>query len=726
MSPTQINRTIALFFLMLVPFLLSAEEPAANNETTSSKIALEKINITDEGPDLEAARVEANLTPGAVSIIEIDDLRERNVSSIADLFRFVPGVWAVSSSGTDEIFFSSRGSNLDSTSWDMNGIKLLQDGLPVTSADGNNHNRIIDPLAAKYATVARGANALKYGASTLGGAVNFATPTAHNSPTARLFLNGGTYGHLLGRGTFSHVFNDTVDALVTIEGKQWEGFRDHSEQQRFGTYGNVGFQLGDSISTRFYATYIDNETDLPSSLTRAQFNRDPDQASPQALSGDYKRNVETWRVANKTSWTIDDSSRLELGLSYEEQQLFHPIVAPIVIPIGNFGGAPFEVFSLLADNRQRDFGAMARYHKTIGDHNLLFGFNYGSNTVKGEEHRNLKGHKNGVRHEVNNDASTLEAYVMDRWRFTDDWMVTLAVQGVVANREIRKRGRQGFVFPGPDGPGTFPTGNSNPSEEYQSINPRFGLTYFINPEISLFTNVSRLYEPPTTFQLEDNVANVNGGNDTLDAMQGTVVEVGTRGGLDFAKASQVDWELSLYYAWIKDEILSVEPFPGESLSTNIDRTKHAGIEGVVSAKLALEDSGSHAIHPTISFTVNDFEFDGDDVYGSKDLPAAPDFFVHGEALYRHVSGFYIGPTFDVVGKRYADFNNTYEIDSYYLIGARAGWSNEQWRVFIEGQNLLDDEYVVSHGVRETAAANANILNPGAPASLFVGVEFNYD
>ena len=93
----------------------------------------------------------------------------------------MPGVWAESSSGSDELFFSSRGSNLDATDYDKNGIKLLQDGLPVTTADGNNHNRVVDPLSARYAIVARGANALTYGASTLGGAIDFISPTARNS-----------------------------------------------------------------------------------------------------------------------------------------------------------------------------------------------------------------------------------------------------------------------------------------------------------------------------------------------------------------------------------------------------------------------------------------------------------------------------------------------------------------------------------------------------------------
>ena len=104
---------------------------------------------------------------------------------------------------------------------------MLQDGLPVTAADGNNHNRMIDPLASSFATVARGGNAFKYGASTLGGAIDFTSPTAHDSPEMRLALNGGSFGQFLGRGTVSKVFNDSFDGLLTAEGKEWDGYRAH-------------------------------------------------------------------------------------------------------------------------------------------------------------------------------------------------------------------------------------------------------------------------------------------------------------------------------------------------------------------------------------------------------------------------------------------------------------------------------------------------------------------
>ena len=134
---------------------------------------LEQLEVTAQqlapaGANRADAQAELRLTPGGVSLVDLDNVKEGHVASLADMLRYVPGVWANSSAGGEELFLSSRGSNLDSIDYDKNGVKLLQDGLPITSADGNNHNRFVDPLSAQYAVVARGANAMKYGASTLG------------------------------------------------------------------------------------------------------------------------------------------------------------------------------------------------------------------------------------------------------------------------------------------------------------------------------------------------------------------------------------------------------------------------------------------------------------------------------------------------------------------------------------------------------------------------------
>lgn len=637
-----------------------------------------------------ALEQELSLTPGGVTLVDSAELYERNISSMADMLRYVPGVWATSSSGGDAMFFSSRGSNLDATNYDMNGIKLMQDGLPVTTADGNNHNRMIDPLSANYATIARGANALTYGASTLGGAIDFISPTAH-SIESELFLNWGSDGHKQGRLTGRAVAGD-LDGIITLEAKERDGYRRHSEQNRSGLYANAGWRISDAVQTRLYLTYIDNEEELPGALTAVQFADDPYQAEPAAITGHYQVNVESWRVANKTEWTIHESSTLSFGLSYEEQSLYHPIVANI----------------LLIDTDQDNLGASLRYNFNVANHDILAGINYARTTVVGGEYRNNGGRRNGLTTVIDNKAKSLEAFLVDRWQFAPNWQLVYGIQLVSSSRDVLNLEVDSNI-------------RRNPRADYDSVNPRVGIIYQIGAESEWFANLSRLYEAPTNYELQDDIRR---GNATLDAMRGTVAEVGSRGSHSWGRDNQWNWEVALYYGRLKDEILSVDDpaAPGTSLSTNVDKTIHAGVEALVAASITLDDQASHRLEPRVSITLNEFSFDGDPVYGNNSLPAAPDYVIKGEILYRHTSGFFIGPTFDFVDERYADFSNSYTVDSYNLFGLRGGLSGSSWEAFAELRNLGDKQYVATHSVRNIASPADALLYAGEPRSAYVGVK----
>jgi iron complex outermembrane receptor protein len=146
---------------------------------------------------------------------------------------------------------------------------------------------------------------------------------------------------------------------------------------------------------------------------------------------------------------------------------------------------------------------------------------------------------------------------------------------------------------------------------------------------------------------------------------------------------------------------------------------HAGIEALLGASLQLGE-GLNRLEPLASVTVNDFWFDSDRSYGDDDLPAAPRYAMRGELMYRHWKGLYAGPTFDAVGKRFADFSNNYSIDSYELLGLRGGVERELWEMFVELRNILDEEYVATVSVRNSASVDAAILYPGAPLSVYLG------
>jgi iron complex outermembrane receptor protein len=670
---------------------------------------IEEIRVEAQRLELDAERAAAARVPGAVTVVDVKEVQERTITSLADVLRYVPGVWSASASGTDAVFLSSRGSNLDATNYDGNGIKLLQDGLPVTTADGNNHNRFIDPLAAQFASVARGANGMSYGASTLGGAIDFVSPTGldHGGIGAR--VNGGSNGLSALRATGGGRFAERGDGVLSVEHTTWDGYRDHNEQDRTGTYGNLGWQIGNGLSTRFYGTYVTNDQELPGVLTAAQVDDDPDQAEQAAVDGDYALDVDTMRFANKTTWVIDDDRRLEFGASYEHQTLFHPIVQVLVDFDDDGPLEPVSVFSLLIDTNHSNAGGMLRYSQTAGDHEIELGANYGHTEVDGSHYRYDESGKTARATLIDNDADSTEIFALDHWSMTDRLTVVFGAQAVFADREARSYSvASGTV--------------TEPSDDYSAVNPRLGFTYQVGDGAMVYGNVSRLFEPPTVFELADDV---RADGRALDAMTGTVVEAGMRGEHAFGADANAFWEVSAYYAWISDEILSRDDpdAPGTSLSTNIDETVHAGIEALAGASFAI-GNGANRLEPRVGITLNRFEFDDDPLYGSNDLPAAPDYVVHGELIYRHASGFYVGPTFDLVGERYADFTNSYEVDDYGLLGARGGFEARSWRLFVEVQNALDEEYVSMFSVRDVADAGDAILQPGAPLSAYVGVELS--
>ena len=66
------------------------------------------------------------------------------------------------------------------------------DGIPINTADGLFDLFEIDPTAYRYVEVYKGANALRYGANSLGGAINFVTPTGRDASPFEARFDAGS------------------------------------------------------------------------------------------------------------------------------------------------------------------------------------------------------------------------------------------------------------------------------------------------------------------------------------------------------------------------------------------------------------------------------------------------------------------------------------------------------------------------------------------------------
>jgi iron complex outermembrane receptor protein len=100
------------------------------------------------------------------------------------------------------------------------------DGIPINTADGYGDFQEIDPTAYKYVAVYKGGNGLQFGANSLGGAINFVTPTGRDPLPNGASADMGAFGFRRLQANAGGA-NGPWDGFVTASTQASEGFRDH-------------------------------------------------------------------------------------------------------------------------------------------------------------------------------------------------------------------------------------------------------------------------------------------------------------------------------------------------------------------------------------------------------------------------------------------------------------------------------------------------------------------
>lgn len=200
----------------------------------------------------EAARIELDRLPGATELLTRQDIQQTPANNLKDVLNFTPGVLAQSRYGSDEAQLSVRGSGLRNN-YHARGINILINGLPYGDADGFSDYEALEFLAAQRIEVWKGANALRFGGNTAGGAIDLVTETGDTALPLELRIQGGAYGNYKGyistggkKGRFGY--------FVSGSASEFEGYREHSYQGRRKLFGNVTFDY--SKNTGFYADVV--------------------------------------------------------------------------------------------------------------------------------------------------------------------------------------------------------------------------------------------------------------------------------------------------------------------------------------------------------------------------------------------------------------------------------------------------------------------------------------
>ncbi|MFN7562905.1 MAG: TonB-dependent receptor family protein, partial [Prosthecobacter sp.] len=676
--------------------LVHAQQPATTPKVLPEVVVTSTKDPSTTVPSIETRRQQiAASTPGGASVTSAEEYKTGRAATLKDALDFTPGVLVQSRFGSEEARIAIRGSGIQRT-FHGRGLWLMQDGMPLNLADGGFDMQAIEPMAAQYVETFRGANALQYGAATLGGAINFVSNTGYSAPAFQTRFEAGSFNTF--RGQISSGFvSGNVDGYVSITAAHTDGFRDWSEQESLRVMANIGTKISSNLENRFYVTWVDSKSQLPGSLTKAQMEANPQQANPVSLAGRQRRDYQLLRLANKLTYSDGDNT-LTFSTFWSWKDLDHPI---------------FQVIDQLSN----DLGFDLRYDgrgSLLGMRNdLSVGTNFMYGITQDQRFLNVGGNRGARTADFEQQSINWSLYFNDRLHLTDRLSVLLGAQVLYASRDLNEQ---------------IPFGANNSDRlEYWGFSPKFGLLYEFDPLTQIYFNASRSFEPPTFGEAVP--VGAAPGILGLDAQSATTLEIGTRGQRD-----RLSWDFSYYYAWVDRELLTlgVPPLPGNTI--NAGKTTHQGVEfglsyDVLRNLTTANDTRFDRLVLRNNFFWNDFRFKNDPTFGDRLLPGYAPYYYRGELMYEHPCGFYAGPNVEWSPVRYAaDMARTTFADPYALLGFKLGYKTQKGvSFFAEVRNITDETYSPTTGVvtNATAPGAGAVFLPGDGRAFYAGVEFKW-
>ena len=741
-------RRIAGFGRLTLATLLttvSTQACLAQSASPGSAIVLDTIVVEGAAAGVPAfVRDRFFATAGGATLLTAEDIPQSGNLTLARALQDAPGVVVQEFfGGNDQPRIQIRGSGLQQNPVER-GILVLRDGLPLNRADGSYIVGLANPLQAQSIEVYRGQTSHRLGATVLGGALNFVSPTGNSAPGTQVQVSGGSFGQV-NLSDQTGYRGEGVDALIQGDFSRRDGYRVYNESQRASVSGNVGVALTENIKTRFFIGYTDLSFDVAGPLTKQGLRTDPKQVhggprvvngiavdpGPNVLRDRPRRETKQFFIGNRTTAEFGPHLvDLGLGYTYTDDMFRFPISSGVRVTKGG------------------DFTAVARYAYKPDQATPLPLFEttaqYVVGSAKRENYLNQGGTTGALFGESDLDASALSLYAGANIPVWQSVTLSPAISYAHATRDnsdTYAAARRPTNAYNPASPyallpnGSVPRQDSSYGRSYDGWSPSLGLSWRPSTDQIVFAALSKSFEPPTH---EDLLATINGtpnsspgrpnpgapmaaaavfSTPALKAQTGTTLEGGWRG-----RQGDYSWDGVVYYSWVDNELLSLRDATGASLGAiNADKTTHFGVELGLGAKIFEQLTGR------LAYTYQDFSFDNDPTRGNNRIAGAPRHLINATLQYQATQAWMLQASLRWnPEKTPVDNMNTLYADPYALVDLRTEYRiNDCVTAFGEVSNVFDKTYASSTLIVDQARSDQAAFLPGTGRAFYAGLKARF-
>ena len=658
----------------------------------------ETVTVTRTDQDL------ANV-PSSVAVVRRDQIEyAQRRTSLDEALRGIPGLFVQNRRN----YGLSGGIGLSIRApqprFGLRGLAIIQDGIPITTADGTTEPGNVDLGSVGRIEVIRGPSSVLYGNSA-GGVINLNTTFDTSRPlTITPDVQFGSNGYNRQQVRVDGG-NTGTQFMASVSRFDTDGFRDHSAAEITQTNVVVRRVLSPRTEIRgVFNLYNAPFAESPSFVNEDDARNNPTKARPQA--DHFSATNPAGR--NWGEGTTQGQYGLTVEHRFSETQLFRATGWGMWRDLDAAG-----VFQMIELDRT-GFGVRSEYLAgaqvgAVGVE-LAAGFDISSQNDDRKEFGQVAPTEFGGR-------STNGALRLDQ---TEDVLSAGPFAQVTIAPHDRVQFTAGVRWDYYDfraGDLKLDDGDQSGDRTMSAVSPSVGVTVAAAPNVNLFASLATAYETPTTVELSNTSTGEGGFNQELDPEDLTSFEVGVRGLIEPAR---LRYEAAVYFSTVDNALVSFQNVNELDFFRNAGKSSRDGVE------LMVEWVPEPSFNTRFGYTYQDFVFEefntGSSDFAGKDEPGAPPHRVFAGFNYTAPFGLRSGATVRWVDEFTLNNANTVFNWAYTVVDLRFGydtrWGGVDVRPFVGIDNVFDERYNSS---AITNAFGGRYYEPSPDREIYVGL-----
>ena len=625
--------------------------------------------------------------PYSVDSINLEQINDGQLGiNASEVLSRVPGLVVQNRQNyAQDLQISSRGFGARSA-FGVRGIKLIADGIPATTPDGQGQAATFNLDTAERIEVLRGPAATLYG-SNAGGVIQLFSRDGEGPPRIGVETLVGSDGlsknHISAEGAA-----DDVDFVLDASRMDTDGYREHSAARRDQTFAKLNLKPDDdSKLALIYSSLEQNGTQDPLGQSWDAYKADPRSVTSGALTYNTRKSIDHQQVGMNYERYIGDAT-LQVNAYTGTRSVIQYLAIPKFLPDGHTLNPANARGGGVVQFDRKFYGANVHWIQPIssvpGDFTIIGGLDFDQSRDNRHGYRNYIGDQLGVKGEERRNevdtARSLDPFVQANWAI-DNWTVQAGLRYSTMEMDVDDH----FLS----------NGDASGTKRYKKATPTMSVMYAFTPELHGYVSAGKAFETPTQAELAYAPGNQEGFNFDLKPSESTQYEVGLKAQLNNTRINAAVFQITS-----EDELVVAGSVGGRTSYQNAGRTLRRGFE------LGVESQLSEHWTTTLAYTRLQATYDSDfaSTKGTVDkgnyLPGVPQTTVFAEVNWKPTDWVSTAVEGMYRSKVYVEDTNTQKAaPAYTVFNWRAQFEQkvEHWTFHqtLRLDNLLDRQYVGS-------------------------------